>query len=599
MTAKRMEQGASKGRAAKGRAAKAQDIPTREAPTHQTPYQNTSPGDGSPRDNAASKLIVVLGDQLDMQSSALRTANPSRDRIVMMEVLQESTHVPSHRARTVLFLSAMRHFAAELQAKGFDVTYSSLDDPSNTQSFATELPRLIAKHADLQACASICLVHPGEHRVVAIAHGWQITTGKPVMLLPDEHFVTTPEQFAAWATGRKELTMEYFYREQRRRLNTLMEPDGKTPLSGTWNYDHDNRKSFGKTGPKPRPPAPIAFAQSAITKQTITVVRSKLPNAPGADVSLDAFAWPVTRADARKALADFIKHRLPLFGPYEDAMWTNEPVVYHSALSSAINLKLLNPRECVQAAIDAFEAGHAPLQSVEAFIRQLIGWREFIRGIYWLEGPGYADRNYLTQHGTLPDFYWTGNTQMACLRECTTQVINSAFSHHIQRLMVLGNFALISGVHPRELSDWFLAMYVDAIDWVTLPNTVGMVMHADGIREGEHAKKPVVGTKPYSSSGQYISKMSNYCTQCAFDPSNRGDDPVTREKACPFSVFYWDFLARNRKDFSKNQRMATILPNLDRFGEAKVAQITISAQRLRDTLGIGSINPPTPSSKAR
>jgi deoxyribodipyrimidine photolyase-related protein len=535
-----------------------------------------------------------LGDQLDHQSVALRKADPKRDVVVMMEVREESTHVPSHRARTVLFLSAMRHFARELREKGWRVVYSDLDDSTNTHSFATELPRLLRTHAALKGCTGVVLVEPGEHRVVAIAKSWQTTTNLPVLLLQDEHFLTTHEQFAAWAKGRKELTMEYFYREQRRRLGVLMEEDGKNPLSGTWNYDHDNRQSFGKAGPKPRPPRARTFAPSDLTKQVIACVRAQLPALPGDDKALDSFAYPVTREHALLALEDFVSKRLPLFGPFEDAMWTNEPHVYHSVLSSAINLKLLHPMACVRAALDAFAKGKAPLQSVEAFVRQLIGWREYIRGVYWLEGESYASRNYLDQQGELPEFYWTGNTKMACLRECVGQVVQSAFGHHIQRLMVVGNFALTSGVHPRKVSDWFLGMYVDAVDWVTLPNTLGMVMHADGVREGPDAKRPVVGTKPYASSGQYISKMSNYCTQCVYDPSNRGDTPATRDKACPFSVFYWDFLARNRPLFAKNQRMSTILPNLDRFGPEKLTQISISAQKLRRELGIS----PEASTKA-
>jgi deoxyribodipyrimidine photolyase-related protein len=543
------------------------------------------------------RIIVVLGDQLDAHSPALATADPEHDHIVMMEVAEESSHVPSHRARTVLFLSAMRHFAARLRepgvhAQGFQVTYSRLDDPANSQSFATELPRLIASSKALQSCTCIVLVEPGEHRVCEIARSWEQSTGKPVEFLEDTHFLTSHDQFARWAKGRKELTMEYFYREQRKRLNILMESDGITPLSGTWNYDADNRQSFGKDGPGLHLRQPLQFPADAITQEVISAVRRVLPSLPGDDDQLASFAWPVTREQAQQALKDFIKHRLSNFGPFEDAMWKDQAFLYHSVLSAAINLKLLHPQECIDAAIHAHAKGLAPLQSVEAFVRQILGWREFVRGVYWLEGPSYADRNWLNQHGKLPAMYWTGDTDMACMRACAGQVVRIAYSHHIQRLMVLGNFALISGVHPRHISDWFLGMYVDAIDWVTLPNTLGMVMHADGIAQGPNAKKPVVGTKPYCSSGQYISKMSNYCTGCKFDPANRGDTASTRDRACPFTVFYWDFLNRNRAAFTKNPRMTMILPNLDRFGEAKLTQISISAQRLRDRYGIGDINPP-------
>jgi deoxyribodipyrimidine photolyase-related protein len=291
----------------------------------------------------------------------------------------------------------------------------------------------------------------------------------------------------------------------------------------------------------------------------------------------------VTRADALLALEDFVAHRLPLFGPYEDAMWTDEPFVYHSALSPLLNVKLLSPRQCVEAALAAYSKGAAPLQSVEAFVRQLIGWREYIRGVYDREGAAYEARNYLGHYGRLPHFYWTGDTDMACVRECVTQVVDRAFGHHIQRLMVLGNFALTAGVHPREVSDWFLAMYADGVDWATLPNALGMAMHADGT----DTKGPVVGTKPYAASGAYVSRMSNYCTKCRYDPAKR-DGP----DACPLTVFYWDFLRRHRARFERNPRMAQIIRNLDRFGEPAVTRITISARSLRERFGVGDIDVP-------
>jgi deoxyribodipyrimidine photolyase-related protein len=531
-------------------------------------------GGGASSKASVDRMIVVLGDQLSHTSAALREMDVTRDVVVMMEVMAESTHVPSHKARAVLFLSAMRHFAHELRERGVRVWYSTLDDAGNTQTFDGE----VARAAKQLKPTRVVAVEPGEHRVMAMVQGWEKLLGVPVEIAADEHFLTTHGQFVAWAKGRKELTMEFFYREQRKRLGILMEADGKTPTSGTWNYDQENRQTFGKSGPSPQPRAPVAFAPDDVTRDVMRVVQERLADAPG---ELDGFAWPVTRADALIALQDFIKHRLALFGPFEDAMWTGEHVLYHSALSAALNLKLLDPRECVTAALEAHAKGRAPLQSVEAFIRQLIGWREFIRGVYWLEGATYNQRNYLGQHGRLPAFYWTGDTTMRCMSETIGQVAATGFAHHIQRLMVMGNFALTSGVHPRAVSDWFLAMYVDAIDWVTLPNTLGMVMHADGTA----TKKPVVGTKPYCSSGQYIKKMSNYCTGCRFDPGKR-----TGEDACPFTVFYWDFLRRHRERFAKNPRMAQLLGNLDRFGAEQVQQITISAKRLREQMGIGAID---------
>lgn len=533
-------------------------------------------------------LVVVLGDQLDERSSAFDAFDPARDAVLMMEVAEESRHVPSHAQRTVLFLSAMRHFAAGLAGRGVRVRYVTLDDPANTGSFSGE----VARAARELRPQRLVLVEPGEHRVSAAARGWAGSLGLPVDIRPDRHFLTTDEQFAAWARGRKALTMEYFYREQRQRLNVLMEPDGE-PTGGAWNFDAENRESFGKTGPKPPPPRPVRFAPDAITLGVIDAVRRVLPELPGRLADPASFGWPVTREQALEQLRDFVDNRLALFGPFEDAMWTGEPFLYHSLLSAPLNLKLLDPRECVEAALEAFRSGRAPLRSVEGFVRQIIGWREFMRGVYRLEGPGYESRNHLGHRGRLPEFYWTGNTDMACLRECVGQVLDHAFGHHIQRLMVTGNFALISGVHPRAVSDWYLGMYVDAVDWVTLPNTLGMSQHADAPESGPRKGSPVVGTKPYISGGAYISRMSNYCGSCRYDPSRR-----TGEKACPFTVFYWDFLSRHRARFERNPRMAQMIRNLDRFPKEELVQITSTAGALRRRLGIepqASPAAPTPA----
>jgi deoxyribodipyrimidine photolyase-related protein len=475
----------------------------------------------------------------------------------------------------VLFLSAMRQAAADWRARGVRVRYIALDDPGNTQTFAGEIARAIA---DLRP-AAIRAIEPGDHRVrreIEAAAG-----SLPLELLPDEHFLTTREQFRAWATGRKPpLIMEFFYREQRRRLGVLVDDAGQ-PEGGTWNYDADNRLPFPKSGPSPRPPRPRRFAPSSITREVIETVRRVMPDLPG---SIDDFGWPTTPAEAMLALDDFIATRLASFGPYEDAMWTGEPWTYHSQLSPALNLKLLDPRDCVSAALAAYRAGRAPLQSTEAFIRQIIGWREFIRGVYFFEGDDYGSRNTLAQFGSLPRFYWNADTDMNCLRHAIGEVLDHGYGHHIQRLMVIGNFALISGVHPREISDWFLAMYADAVDWVTLPNTLGMVMHADA-RTSSGAG--IVGTKPYAASGQYISRMSNYCSGCRYDPKERHGP-----RACPFTTFYWDFLIRHRERFASNPRMAMILKNVDRLSKESRAQLTVSAASLRAKYGIGDPDAP-------
>jgi len=519
--------------------------------------------------------VIVFGDQLDLDAALIRSLTPD-DTILMMEVASESRHVPSHRQRTALFLSAMRHFAAALTRRQVRVRYVELDDPENTGTFETEIARAVAALGPTQ----IACIHPGEWRVLAMLERVGHSTGIPVSVLPDEHFITTPEAFAAWAKDRASLTMEFFYREQRRRTGYLMEGSGKSakPVGGEWNFDKENRLPFGKHGPSPRPRPPLGFAPDATTRAVLAAMTRTLPDLPG---TVEAFAWPVTREQALASLDDFITHRLVHFGPFEDAMWTNESTLYHSTLSSALNLKLLNPRECCERAIEAFRAGQAPLQSVEAFVRQIIGWREFIRGVYQLEGPAYADRNGLDQHGALPPLYWTAETDMACMKACVGQVLETGFGHHIQRLMVTGNFALISGVHPRAVSDWYLGMFVDGVDWVTLPNALGMVMHADRRQGAPKGVTGLVGTKPYAASGKYIQRMSNYCATCRYDAAERSGPA-----ACPITVFYWDFLIRTRQTLAPNQRMAMILKNVDRLTPDARTQITSRADLLRRTLGI-------------
>jgi deoxyribodipyrimidine photolyase-related protein len=527
----------------------------------------------------SARLAIVFGDQLDLDAALIRSLSTD-DTVLMMEVASESRHVPSHMQRTALFLSAMRHFAAKLVRRQVHVRYIALDDPDNTGAFETEIARAVAELGPSQ----IVCTHPGEWRVLEMLERVHNSTGIPLSILPDEHFITAPNEFAAWARNRTSLTMEFFYREQRRKTGYLMEGSGKSakPAGGEWNFDKENRLPFGKQGPHPRPRPPLNFKPDTTTRAVVAAMTRTLPDLPG---TIDSFGWPVTREQALAALGDFITHRLAKFGPFEDAMWTSEPTLYHSTLSSSLNLKLLNPRECCEQAIQMFRAGKAPLQSVEAFVRQIIGWREFIRGIYWLEGPTYADRNGLDQHGELPPLYWTADTDMACLKACVGQVLDTGFGHHIQRLMVTGNFALISGVHPRAVSDWYLGMFVDGVDWVTLPNALGMVMHADRRGGAAAGVTGLVGTKPYAASGKYIQRMSNHCTTCRYDPAERSGP-----SACPVTVCYWDFLIRTRKKLAQNQRMAMILKNIDRMTPEVRTEITTSADRLRQKLGIGRVD---------
>jgi deoxyribodipyrimidine photolyase-related protein len=507
-------------------------------------------------DGPVARLALVLGDQLDAKAKALTELDRQADAVVMFEVASESMHVTSHKQRTALFLSAMRHFALELHEVGFRVHYLTLDDSDNTQSLGSELQRAIQ---NLKPERVTC-TQPGEWRVLEELQSAAEQSHMELEILPDEHFLTSRDAFSDWMKGRKQPVMEHFYRMQRRELNLLIQSDGN-PVGGEWNFDQDNRSPLSD---RPKTRKPYQPRIDAITREVLTLVEDQFPDHPG---SLESFRWPVTRAQAQRVLKDFIEHRLATFGPYQDAMWIDQPFLYHSLLSPALNLKLLNPRECVEAAVDAYESKAAPINSVEGFVRQIIGWREFIRGIYWHQGSDYGRRNQLQENGRLPVFYWSGQTDMFCMRQCLNQVLEHGYGHHIQRLMVTGNFALIAGVDPKVISDWYLAMYVDAVDWVTLPNTLGMVMHADG---------GVVGTKPYAASGRYIQRMSNYCKQCQFDPARRsGPD------ACPFTVFYWDFLIRHQRRFQNNHRMAMILKNVDRLDPDQRRTIRDQAVQLR------------------
>lgn len=520
-------------------------------------------------------MAVVLGDQLDAESAAIRELDPAQDAIVMMEVDGEAELGPSHRQRTTLFFSAMRHFALELRERGYRVRYTPVDQRDNTQSITGEVERA----AKALRPERIVIVQPGDWRLMREAEDWEQRTGIETEILDDEHFTCSLEEFDAWAEGRKNLTMEYFYRERRRTLEILIDEDAN-PEGGQWNYDHDNRQTFGKDGPNA--PPPLRFEPDPITQEVIDLVETRYPEAPG---RLDEFGWPVTASQATELLEDFVAHRLQDFGPYEDAMWTGQTWLFHSQLSVPLNLKLLNPRACIDVAIRAYERSEAPLNSVEGFVRQLIGWREYIRGVYWREGPNYRDRNYLDQHGDLPEFYWSGETDMRCMRECVEPVLDHAWMHHIPRLMVTGNFALIAGVHPRKIGDWYFGMYADAIDWATTPNTIGMAMYADGTED----KPPVVATKPYAASANYIGKMSNFCKRCAYDPKARTGESE-KGPACPFNTFYWDFLIRNEDRFASNNRIAMIMKNVKKMKAQEKISIQVSATSLRTKMGIGEID---------
>jgi len=507
----------------------------------------------------AGTLRLVLGDQVTPTLSALHGLDPARDVVLLAEVMGECTYVPHHRQKIALVFSAMRHFAAALASRGVRVDYVSLDDPSNTGSLAGEVARAVARHRPLRVVAT----HPGEWRVRCdlLAAG--------VELLADDRFLCDLDWFRRWAAGRKQLRMEFFYREMRRATGLLMA--GKAPAGGEWNFDAANRKRLpsGVT-----PPSPRRFPPDAMTQEVLALVATRFPDGFG---SLDGFAWPVTPEQAEMALAEFIAHRLPSFGDYQDAMASGQPFLFHSLLSTSLNLGLLSPAVCCAAAEHAWREGRAPLNAVEGFIRQILGWREYVRGLYWLRMPDYAATNALGATRPLPAFYWSGETPMACLASAIRQTRDHAYAHHIQRLMVTGNFALLAGLDPVAVNAWYLAVYADAFEWVELPNTHGMALFADG---------GVVASKPYAASGAYINRMSDHCRDCAYDVRES-----LGPKACPFNALYWDFIARHAARFRDNPRMAMPLRNLERMDPARLSAVRAQAAAFLDSPAVAAGSP--------
>ncbi|KQT34710.1 deoxyribodipyrimidine photolyase [Sphingomonas sp. Leaf412] len=485
-------------------------------------------------------LIPVLGDQLSHGLASLRDVAPDDAVVLMMEVADETTYVRHHQRKIALVLSAMRHFADELRAKGWTVDYVRLDAKGNTGSFGGEVARAAKRHR----ATAIRVVEPGEWRVKEAMEGWQTETGLPVDILPDDRFICSTLEFQTWAQARNELTMEFFYRDMRRKTGLLMTADGK-PEGGQWNLDKENR------APPKRGlnyPEPMRFTPDDVTDEVMALVATRFDTHFG---RLEGFALPVTATQARRALAHFVRTALPDFGTYQDAMVTGQDWLYHSWLSPALNLGLLTAIEVAQAAADAYEAGDVPLNAAEGFIRQVIGWREYVRGYYWLEMPEVAEANALKATRALPELYWTGDTDMLCLSEAVRNTRDHGYAHHIQRLMVLGNFAMLAGVDPRHVSDWFLVVYVDAYEWVELPNVIGMSQHADAGR---------LATKPYAGGGAYINRMSDHCGTCRYDVKKKvGPD------ACPFNALYWHFLSRHERRFRRNRRMVQMYANWDRM----------------------------------
>lgn len=487
-----------------------------------------------------SALRLILADQLSASLASLQGLNKLTDTVMFCEVMEEATYVPHHPKKIAFLFAAMRHFAQSLESEGVRVRYIKLDDTHNTGNFTDEVQRAVQA---LQP-SHLILTEPGEYRVWEMMCLWKTTLGIPVEILPDTRFLISRDDFAVWAKGKKQLRMEFFYRDMRKKYGILLEANHQ-PTGGAWNFDKENRKppKAGMTSP-----VRISHKKSTITQEVLALVKDRFSHHFGV---LEPFHYAVTRTQALLELEHFMRFLLPNFGDYQDAMLAGEPYLFHSLISSYLNAGLLLPLEICQQAEAAYRLGLAPLNAVEGFVRQILGWREYIRGIYWYQMPDYAALNALNAERPLPEFYWTANTKMYCVAEAVRHTRDHAYSHHIQRLMITGNFALLAGLDVQQVQQWYLAVYSDAYEWVEMPNTLGMALFGDG---------GIVASKPYAASGKYIQRMSNYCAQCSYSPND-----TTGDTACPFNALYWDFVARHQDKLRSNPRMHYVFATWDKF----------------------------------
>lgn len=503
-------------------------------------------------------LRVILGDQLNLEISSLQDINRSHDVILMSEVWDEATYVRHHQKKIAFIFSAMRHFAELLESQGYTVRYIKLDSEGNTANFSGEVVRALNK----LEIDRIIITEPSEWRVKEEVEQWTSNLDCRVEMRADNRFLCSHETFDAWAKDRKQLRMEYFYREMRKEHNCLME--GGKPTGGQWNFDSENRKP-PKSGLKI--PKPSSFKPDQITNDVLKLVECHFNEHFG---KLHPFNFAVTCDQACQVLEDFIEERLPKFGDYQDAMIEGEVWMFHAHIGLYLNCGLLLPLECIRAAEQAYHDGHAPLNAVEGFIRQILGWREYVRGLYWLKMPDYQSMNFFSANRSLPTFYWSGETKMNCLKQCIQETREHAYAHHIQRLMILGNFALLTGIDPKEVNEWFMIVYADAYEWVELPNVTGMALFADG---GELA------SKPYAAGGSYINRMSNYCNSCQYHVKDKAG-----ENACPFNYLYWNFLSRNRPNLQGNHRLSMIYRTYDRMSDEQKNAIQSDSKAFLDAL---------------
>ncbi len=494
------------------------------------------------------RLRLILGDQLNENHSWFKNLDEDLT-YVMMEIRQETDYVKHHVQKIAAFFAAMRAFAEKISNLGHNVVYLKLDDPKNRQTLAGNITDLLKKTKSQY----FEYLQPDEYRLDI--HLKEIAEKIPVpsRASDTEHFLTERDELKKLFSGKKRFLMESFYRWMRKRHDVLME--NTKPIGGQWNYDQKNRRAYDNRVPIPKP----MLFENNVTDIHKTILNNRI-NTFG-EIDPEKLVWPVTRAQALSLMKAFIRDGLPAFGTYQDAMTEKSQFLFHSRLSFALNTKLLHPMEVIEAAVNAWDKNRSTIkiQQIEGFVRQILGWREYMRGIYWALMPELESMNYFNHDAQLPDFFWTADTRMKCMRMAVGQSLKHAYAHHIQRLMVTGNFALLAGICPDEVDSWYLGIYIDAIQWVELPNTRAMSQFADG---------GLVATKPYISSAKYIHSMSDYCDACAYDWKKRHGD-----MACPFNGLYWDFYARHRKRLKKNPRVMMMYRVWDRMDREEQKRI--------------------------
>lgn len=499
-------------------------------------------------------LVPVLADQLSLSLPSIKRFKPDEVIIVLAEVRSETDYAPHHRQKILFLFSAMRHFAQQLKKLGYQVHYTCLDDPENTHNLVSEWERL----ASFYHCQEIYLTEPGEWRLKDAIDAWMLVAKFKIHCLEDCRFLCSHQEFQAWAKGRKQLRMEYFYQQMRKKFNILVDEQHK-PLGGRWNFDEENREPLGTI---PDFPHRSETYDDEIIAEVKNLLAEYFPQQFG---DCEQLYYAVTANQAQAHFERFLEDCLPSFGRFQDVMVVNQPYLYHAVISAYLNVGFLEPLAVCHAAVQRYQQGKAPLSAVEGFVRQILGWREYVRGIYWLMMPQYQNSNYFSAQRPLPALYWGGKTRMHCMSKVVEDTKKYAYSHHIQRLMITGNFALLTGLDPKAVSAWYLGVYVDAYEWVEMPNTIGMALFADG---------GLMASKPYAASARYIQKMSNFCQSCHYDPKL-----MVGENACPFNSLYWNFVATNEHLLQPHQRMNYVLANWRRFSQEKQAQILSQARK--------------------